>query len=537
MDDQVQLEPQAKQCPILEREIREERLALPVRVQNLLDAEHVELFSLGELLLQLEHRVALLGRLLHLHILVGRHLLGVLLFLRAVVLLAAVFGLRRLVAVVVVCGVLVPGGCLRLRFCGVLVLGLLLEEGRLLLLELLQLQSLLPRLALHGVLELHVLHVPPLEVALPVLPLLLEPIGRSDVLDLRGELALVLPLPHRVLAALEVLPRVLDAIEALVVPGVRPTVAGSGHHRRCGDVGYLALVLPETLVALGLCEFHLRRLRFVLFRHGLVLVLGLLLLFSCKLRVRAQRLGVALLHLLVLDVALNFALALLRLLGLRLLGLALLLHRLQPRPLHLSLRLLDLSLLHLEVALPIPVGLLARELGIGLLLLFLQFHLQAMVAVVAHRLPGHDPSKDPEQHSAGADEDVALVVEITETLLASLDPLLGQVAKVEVLRVRLEEADQGHALGTHLLPTVLRRLDDDVLPAERADAGPVQLRRLLAGYLQVDEASELPGADEQLPERYRRCRRIRRHLLRQPPVRRPIEPVAGAPTEAQDVGN
>mmetsp|Transcript_68990 Transcript_68990/g.205326 ORF Transcript_68990/g.205326 Transcript_68990/m.205326 type:complete len:220 (-) Transcript_68990:1248-1907(-) len=217
MHQQVQLEPQAQQRPVLEGKVGVQGFA-SADVADLLEVENVQLM-LDHLGHQCLHRILLLGLLLLLLL----ALLLLHLFLPLLLLLAALFALRRALLAAVglgppcLLGLAAGRSLLLLGFSGarrVSVLRLLL----LLVLLACGLARLVCRLRLFlrlgsgrgrqyrgpllGVLELHVLHVPDLQVPLPLLPPLPEPVRRLQVVDAHGDLAVKVPPLHVLHASL-----------------------------------------------------------------------------------------------------------------------------------------------------------------------------------------------------------------------------------------------------------------------------------------------------------------------------------------------
>mmetsp|Transcript_2977 Transcript_2977/g.8983 ORF Transcript_2977/g.8983 Transcript_2977/m.8983 type:complete len:291 (-) Transcript_2977:1063-1935(-) len=212
--------------------------------------------------------------------------------------------------------------------------------------------------------------MPILQVLLPIVPLLLEPLGGANVFHPRRDLALELPFHQALLAPVPLLPHELDLVESLVVR--REAEPGEGrvdHEER--QVGHLAVPLPEELGPLG----------------GRQLDLGGLLVIHRRLVLRRRGVHLSLHQLGVGGVFLG-------LLALGRLSLALL-----PQLLHLLLDplralpgLLHCLLALLPEALPDALGLLVVELGQSLVLLFFQelcVHCRLVVGRrVAHQHPG-----------------------------------------------------------------------------------------------------------------------------------------------------
>mmetsp|Transcript_50813 Transcript_50813/g.159857 ORF Transcript_50813/g.159857 Transcript_50813/m.159857 type:complete len:209 (+) Transcript_50813:599-1225(+) len=206
MHQQVQLEPQAQQRPVLEGKVGVQGFA-SADVADLLEVENVQLM-LDHLGHQCLHRILLLGLLLLLLL----ALLLLHLFLPLLLLLAALFALRRALLAAVglgppcLLGLAAGRSLLLLRLLLLLVLlacGLARLVCRLrLFLRLGSGRGRQYRGPLLGVLELHVLHVPDLQVPLPLLPPLPEPVRRLQVVDAHGDLAVKVPPLHVLHASL-----------------------------------------------------------------------------------------------------------------------------------------------------------------------------------------------------------------------------------------------------------------------------------------------------------------------------------------------
>mmetsp|Transcript_102407 Transcript_102407/g.289276 ORF Transcript_102407/g.289276 Transcript_102407/m.289276 type:complete len:611 (+) Transcript_102407:572-2404(+) len=200
-DEEVYLETQAQQRPILEFEVGEEGLALAVDVEDVLDTEDIQLLGLGAVL-RLRRAVLRLPALA----------LSLFRSLRT-----SVRGRRG------------P----RIRRCG---LGH--HDGH--------------RLGLRlkgGGLALHMPGVPRGEVMLPLLPLVRKPRGRLDVLDTHRRLPLQHPLLEAVRTLLSVTAGELDRIEALVLPWEREGIhlGARDRVRQVQDIGRRREPIPLLL--------------------------------------------------------------------------------------------------------------------------------------------------------------------------------------------------------------------------------------------------------------------------------------------------
>mmetsp|Transcript_150314 Transcript_150314/g.418831 ORF Transcript_150314/g.418831 Transcript_150314/m.418831 type:complete len:239 (+) Transcript_150314:330-1046(+) len=209
---QVQLKAKAQQRPILERKLRKQWFAC-ANVGNVVHAKDVKLCAV-QLLLQGFHWVILFLLLLLLDL-----FLGLVLWRRVLVLhFFPVFILLLILHIIVlIFHLLIFALVLHLFLTILLVFLLLFFQGG------------LGRCSYDGcplvwVLELHVLHVPHLEIPLPLLPLFPEPIGRLQVVNASGCLAVEIPSPHSLQAILTLPPRMLDLVKAFVVPRQRKPV-------------------------------------------------------------------------------------------------------------------------------------------------------------------------------------------------------------------------------------------------------------------------------------------------------------------------
>mmetsp|Transcript_48803 Transcript_48803/g.111157 ORF Transcript_48803/g.111157 Transcript_48803/m.111157 type:complete len:344 (+) Transcript_48803:612-1643(+) len=304
MHQEVQLEAEAQELPILIDEVCKQRLAIP-DVHDILYSEDVQVLSIDL------HRSLLLLRLLRL---LSCRLLSALLlrFLRFLCLLLLIL------------------------------LRLFLGRKR--------------RLSLDGILELLLLPLPGIQELRPLSPLRLEPVGGLQLLHALRELPLQHPGTQIILALLLVLPHERHRVEALRLIGERELRVRESK-LLCGQVR--DLLLAERQLLLILSELHLD-----LLLHNLLL---LCLLHLCVLLGLTLLLSTLLLALLGLPGLLCILDPLLfRLLRLAFLLLfQLLARRLCLLPLGLSLRLHRLLLEHelLHVAFEVGWRLAHRDLG------------------------------------------------------------------------------------------------------------------------------------------------------------------------------
>mmetsp|Transcript_50872 Transcript_50872/g.164620 ORF Transcript_50872/g.164620 Transcript_50872/m.164620 type:complete len:855 (+) Transcript_50872:914-3478(+) len=425
MGQLVELVAQTHQGPVLEGEVREERLAL-ADVHDVLHAEDVEvvvpvevdrgvvlLGSLGLLLLLRRLLLILLFLLLLLLLRLGRgHLL---LLLHGLIGLFARSALLLLLFLLAALGLLLLGlllgfsfglllgllGQLLRRLLGLL-LGLLLSRhsGQLGLLKGLG-RDLCRGLALLGhrshpdrLLPLVLLRAPPVYLRLELAILLLETVARLEVLDARRELLVQQPVLD-VLGALGLLrPLIPDLLETLLLGGDGEVGEASAQlpGAQVGDD-----LLPEEDLLLLICEGDLGRLLLLGLLHLLILLFFLFLLFLVLLGLLLLiffLLFLGLLALLLLfsgsssgcNSSSSSLSSLLGLIVLRLLGA---LHG----SLGLLVLLLDFPLALLELPLLRLLKLMNLELLVGLLLLLLQqqfvrFGLEGRIRL-AHHDHGH----------------------------------------------------------------------------------------------------------------------------------------------------
>mmetsp|Transcript_173184 Transcript_173184/g.555403 ORF Transcript_173184/g.555403 Transcript_173184/m.555403 type:complete len:664 (+) Transcript_173184:23-2014(+) len=362
---QVQLKAETQKGPILICEVEEERFAVG-DVIDILDTKDID-FLPFELLLEGLHGlglcllVVLLGLAILLLPLCGRLLLQPR-FLR---------GLRN-----------------RCAFCR--------EESR----------------TLGGVLELHVLGMPALQILLPFLQLLAEVVRGLQILDPSRNLALQRPLSKVGLALSSVLPLVIQLIEALVLVRKGEGGKGGGHCGRNNVRDRSGLSEPIVLLIIGqhhlrglllsflrLLDFHLLVRNLVLLHFGLSCWLGGL--FS------SGALALAFLHLDILSCLQTLRRILRSLRGLLLCQL--------PDPLGPLLRNLELPLLLPELLLAGLLHLPCFEGGHCCGMLVLQGLLHGVDLELVIGIADHDPGDLAEVRHAEVLDHVGAV-------------LLGQVA-------------------------------------------------------------------------------------------------------------
>mmetsp|Transcript_108347 Transcript_108347/g.258542 ORF Transcript_108347/g.258542 Transcript_108347/m.258542 type:complete len:456 (-) Transcript_108347:627-1994(-) len=166
---------------------------------------------------------------------------------------------------------------------------------------------------LRWVFELDVLDMPALEILLPLLPLLFEPLTGLQVINARGDLVLLNPLAHMALYCLLWLPGELNFVKAfLYFWNTETWKAGiEGHGNNIGQGIWLGLL--EELLLLCFCKLNAWQLHIIIFCllfHCLdFLACGLLLLLpSCPfglLSLHFQELQLRLMLLLLLKLGLS----------------------------------------------------------------------------------------------------------------------------------------------------------------------------------------------------------------------------------------